>query len=246
MRIAEGLHLVGGGYAGFGLSGEVDANCYAVDTGAGVWLFDVGLDSFDQIVACVEADGLDPASITHVFVTHHHADHAGALGAAGDRLPGATIAISAEVADGVRAGAETANGLAWAREIGYYPADFRLSPARVDVELEDGWSTASGAWSVRAVTTPGHCVGHIAFLVEGPQSAALLSGDQVFCDGKIGLQNLPDVSVSAVAASMRTLSALEFTALLPGHGRFTLDHGPRHVAQAAGVFDRIGLPPNLF
>src|SRR6187551_111940 len=102
MRIGQDLYVVGGGDGGFNLSGVLDANCYAVDTGEGLWLIDVGLDSVDRVLSNIAADGLDPSAIAGVFVTHHHADHAGALAALSARVPEAEVSIGAEVADSVR------------------------------------------------------------------------------------------------------------------------------------------------
>ena len=95
MRIAHDLYVVGGGDGGFNLTGVLDANCYVVDTGEGLWLIDVGLDDIDRVLANIAADGLDPSAIASVFVTHHHADHAGALAALSERVPQAEVSIRA-------------------------------------------------------------------------------------------------------------------------------------------------------
>lgn len=246
MKITDGVHVVGSGDAGFSLSGVMDANCYLIDTGDGLWLFDVGFDSVDEIIANIESDGLDPQEITAIFLTHHHADHAGATAEFARRYPDATIAVSAESAEGVRRGDESVNGLAWAREVGFYPESFRLQPARVDVELTSGMQWRHGGWTLTAISTPGHCQGHFSFLASGPHTAVLISGDQVFCDGKILLQNLPDVSITETAGSMEALLATDFDALLPGHGRFALARGRAHLEAAKASFDAIGVPPNMF
>lgn len=246
MKVTDDLYIVGGGDAGFNLSGSMDANCYLFDTGDGLWLFDVGFDSCGQICANIEAHGLDVAQIEMIFITHHHADHSGALAEFADRCPSADIAVAAEVADGVRTGNESVNGLDWAKDVGYYPASFTLRPARVDSELASGMEFTKGNLRVKAIATPGHCFGHFSYLIRGPQRSYLVGGDQVFCDGKILLQNLPDVSISETASSMETLLTHEFDGLLPGHGRFSLDNGRRHLELAKATFDAIGVPPNMF
>jgi hydroxyacylglutathione hydrolase len=246
MRIASDLYVVGGGDAGLNISGVLDANCYVVDTGDGLWLVDVGLDSIDRVLDNAAADGLDPAEITGVFVTHHHADHAGALAALSARVPAAEIGVGAEVADLVRRGDEVGNGLAWARSVGYYPEGFNLEPARVDLELTDGLVVERGDLRLTAIATPGHCTGHFSFLVEGGGRGLLLSGDQVFCGGQIALQNLPDVSIAACSTSMSRLLELEFDSLLPGHGRFAVERGRTHLESSVAAFQAMGLPRNLF
>ncbi len=246
MKISDDLYLVGGGDGGFNISGAIDSNCYVVDTGDGLWLFDVGFDSLDRIVENITADGLDPREVRSVFVTHRHADHAGALGALGALLPEAELAIAAGVAGAARAADEAGNGLAWAREIGYYPSDFRLAPTRIDLELTDGMTRELGSARLSVIDTPGHCHGHSCFLVEQPGRRALVSGDLVFCGGRIALQNLPDVDIGAHARSVDRLLELDFEALLPGHGVFALERGRVHVERAASSFRSMGLPPNLF
>jgi glyoxylase-like metal-dependent hydrolase (beta-lactamase superfamily II) len=246
MRIAHDVYVVGGGDAGLNLSGVLDANSYVVDTGDGLWLIDVGLQSIDRILANVAGDGLDPAGIANVFVTHHHADHAGALGALSARVPQAQVGIGAEVAESVRRADEVGNGLAWARAAGYYPDSFRLEPGRIDVELTDGLVVERGAFRLTAVATPGHCAGHFCFVARSDKQRLLFSGDQVFCGGQIALQNLPDVSIAACSESMSRLLDLEFDSLLPGHGRFAVERGRTHVESAAATFQAMGLPRNLF
>jgi glyoxylase-like metal-dependent hydrolase (beta-lactamase superfamily II) len=246
MRITQDLYVVGGGDAGLNLSGALDANCYVVDTGDGLWLIDVGLDSIDRILANILADGLDPAAIASVFVTHHHADHAGALAALSTRLPQAQVNIGAAVAESVRRADEIGNGLAWARAAGYYPDSYSLEPARVDIGLVDGLTVERGSFHLTAVETPVHCTGHFCFLVQSTDQRLLFSGDQVFCGGQIALQNLPDVSIAACSASMLRLLELEFDSLLPGHGRFAVERGRTHVESAANTFQVMGLPRNLF
>ena len=113
------------------------------------------------------------------------------------------------------------------------------------MELTSGMQFTRGRWRVRTIATPGHCVGHFSFLVQGPGASILIGGDQVFCDGRILLQNLPDVDIRQCATSMERLLALEFETLLPGHGRFSLERGKRHLEAAHAVLSGIAVPPNL-
>jgi glyoxylase-like metal-dependent hydrolase (beta-lactamase superfamily II) len=245
VRIAENLYVVGSGDAGFGISGPLDATAYALSTPTGVWLFDVGLDSGPRVLENLRADGLDPADITSIFLTHYHADHAGALGYFRRELGPVQVCVAAEVAGLVRAGDEQANALTWARDLGYYPADFRLEPCEVDVELTDGLQQRAADVTLTAIETPGHCAGHYCFHVTDGTFGYLFSGDQVFVGGRILLQNIADASIQATAASMDKLVGLEFDALLPGHGGLSMTGGRRHVEAAAATFHRIGLPANL-
>lgn len=54
-------------------------NCHLVETGQHRLLIDIGL-SARQIESLLKEKGIDPASITAVFVTHEHTDHTKGIG----------------------------------------------------------------------------------------------------------------------------------------------------------------------
>lgn len=246
MKINEHLYIVGGGDYGFNLSNRLDSNSYVIDTGEELWLIDAGFDGGHRVLENMRSDGLDPANITRLFVTHYHADHAGALSfmrkTLGDHLQ---IAISSEAAPAVRAGDEEIIGLKWAKSFGFYPSDFVWEPCEVDVDLQHNQSFRSGDFEITAINTNGHCRGHMNFLATGEGGSYLFSGDHVFWGGKIILQNVQDSSVQEYAASMNRLLEYEFSALMPGHLNFSLENGRRHIQSAADAFNRIGLPPSM-
>ena len=241
MKINDHLYLVGGGDYGFNLSGRLDSNSYIIDTGEGLWMIDAGFDGGEQVVANIVAEGLQPREITRLFVTHYHADHAGALSYMRKALsPELKIAIHADVADEVRAGDEEDNGLRWAKSFNFYPSEFDLEPCDIDLELVGGQSFSAGPFTLTAIDTPGHCRGHICYFVTGGAGGYLFSGDHVFWGGKIILQNVGDSSVQEYAKSMNALLDYDFSALLPGHLAFSLVNGRRHVELAASQFNKIG------
>jgi hydroxyacylglutathione hydrolase len=247
MRVNDQLYVVGGGDSGFNLSGALDANCYVVDAGDELWMIDAGFDGGEQVVANLKADAADPRGVGRLFVTHYHADHIGALSFMRTALsPSLQVAVAADVADRVRSGDEEDNGFRWAKSVGYYPPDFHLKPCEVDIELASGQTFAGRDLQLQVIATPGHCRGHLCFLVTGEGVSFLFCGDQVFWGGKVNLQNVADASVQEYAASMNRLLDYEFDALLPGHSGFSLQNGRRHVELAASQFNRIGLPANLF
>lgn len=246
MRINDHLAVVGGGDYGFNLSHRLDCNSYVVDTGEEFWMIDSGFDGGPEIIENIRRVGVDPRRITMLFVTHYHADHAGALAYLREHLADTLrIAIAAEAADVVRAGDEVPTGLAWAKSFGFYPSEFTWRGCEVDIELVDGQEFRSGRARLTAIATDGHCSGHYCFLLRVGDDSYLFSGDHVFWGGKIILQNVPDASVQAYAESMNKLLEFEFEALMPGHLNFSLRNGRRHVQLAADQFNRIGLPPGL-
>src|SRR5512139_2833178 len=129
MKINEHLYVVGGGDYGYNLSNRLDSNVYVIDTGDELWMIDAGFDGGDRVVANMRADGLDPSKITRLFVTHYHADHAGALAYMREHLDDhLQIAISERAAPAVREADEEIIGLKWAKSFGFYPSEFTWEP----------------------------------------------------------------------------------------------------------------------
>jgi glyoxylase-like metal-dependent hydrolase (beta-lactamase superfamily II) len=90
----------------------------------------------EPLIERAERDGI---TITHVLVTHHHADH---------------VVTCVEDAD--RFGVPIV-GHALARDAG----------VRIDETVEDGDVLHSGPIEIRTIATPGHCRDHLAFLLNG-------------------------------------------------------------------------------
>ena len=245
MRLIEGVHLVGGGDLGFGLSHRADGHIYAIASEGEVALIDVGtgLDT-DAVVGHLRDDGLAPEAIRRLFVTHYHPDHAGGA-AAWRHLTGADVLAGRDGADAIETADEATCGLVAGRRAGLYPPEWRLEPCPVAVRLDDGWEASVGRLRVRAIATPGHCRGHFSFLVTGTPVPVLFSGDAVFWGGAVVLQNVPDVSIPESAASLERLLQLEFDGLLPGHLTISLRDGRRHVEAAVEHFRKLRLPPPL-
>jgi glyoxylase-like metal-dependent hydrolase (beta-lactamase superfamily II) len=245
VKLIDGVHLVGGGDAGFGLSHPSDGHIYALASEGEVALIDVGtgLDA-DRVVGHLRNDGLAVEAVNRLFVTHYHPDHAGGL-ATWRRLTGAETLAGRDGAAAIAAADEATCGLVAGRAAGLYPADWRLQPCPVDQPLDDGWTGSVGRLRIQAIATPGHCRGHVSFLVTGTPVPILFSGDAVFWGGAVVLQNVPDVSIPDSAASLERLLQLEFDGLLPGHLTISLSNGRRHVQTAVDAFRALKLPPPL-
>ena len=127
MRLTERVHLIGGGNLGFGISHELDCHVYLIDGGEELALVDAGAGvTIEPIVRNIELDGLELSRLKHLFLTHAHADHAGAAHEWHRRF-GVTVAAAKEAAEYVRNGDEEKISLAVAKRGGFYPGDkFRL------------------------------------------------------------------------------------------------------------------------
>lgn len=249
MRLTQDVVLVGGGaLTGFGVSADLDAHCYLLDGGGGeLALVDCGMGTgagMERLLGNAAAAGCDPAAISVLYLTHYHTDHAGGAARYRERLP-CRVAASQVTAAALATADHEATSFRAARELGIFPADFDYPACPVDDRLEDGAERGVGRLTLRAVSTPGHAAGHLSYLVEGGERIYLLAGDAVFAGGRLFLQATADCSLQDSLESVRRLAALDFDALLPGHGPISLSNGRSHVEAAKAAVDRLAVPPSL-
>lgn len=249
MRITSRIYIVGGGvWGGFGLSPGPDCNVYIVDCGASLTLIDCGSGmaaSVEAILNNIEADGLSPDRIDTILITHKHGDH---IGGAADlaRRTGARVLASGETAAVLAEGDEQTSSIVAAKVAGMYPKDLRLASVDGIEVLEDRQCFEVGDCAFEVVATPGHCSGHISFIMRADGRTDLLAGDAIFWRGRVVMQTLPDCDVAASGASIERLAALgEIDGLFSGHGAFTVAGATRHVAAALEHVRGLRVPPGL-
>ena len=246
MRVEEGVHLVMSGGGGFDLTEAFDCNAFLIDAGNGEQvLFDAGAGRDPGAVAAVlAADGIDPRTIRHLFLTHGHADHSGGARGLRDQL-GLQVHAGPLTAPMVAGGDEKAISLDRARAAGIYPADYRYRACPVDHVLASAAPTTIGALTVTMIETPGHSADHVSFVVERKGRRWLVGGDALFYGGKVAIQDIADCNIGQVCASVRKLAAVAFDALLPGHLNFTLRNGRRHADAALAYVEKFACPPSI-
>ncbi len=245
MKIEDGLHLVLSGAGGFDLSDAYDCNVFMIAAGNEWLLFDAGggrdPERFDAVLA---ADGIDPATVRHLFLTHGHADHSGGAAALREQFD-LTVHAGAATATMVEAGDEVGISLDRARRAGVYPADYRYRACPVDHRVEAGRLLRLGPVSIEMIETPGHSHDHVSYLVSTPVRRILIAGDALFCGGKVAIQNIDDCNIGAVCETVRRLATIEFDTLLPGHQHFSLRDARRHADAALAYVARLACPPSI-
>jgi glyoxylase-like metal-dependent hydrolase (beta-lactamase superfamily II) len=232
MRLSESLFVVGGGANGLGISETYDSAVYLIASGPQSVLIDAGcgIDT-GPTLRNIGAIGRDPSQISHVLLTHCHADHAGAAAFWRDEA-GARIAASEEEAPLLEAADEEQLGLVRARADGSYPHDYRLKACPADVRVRHQEGIDIGGLSFTPIHVPGHSRGSVCYLADLDGHRCLFSGDVVFCGGWISVLNCPGSSLADYGAHITRLSGLEVDALLPGHFGFTLGMGQSHIDRA--------------
>lgn len=242
MKIADRIHLVGSGGMGIDLTDAYDCHVYLINGSEEYALVDAGAGLAPElIIDRIKEDGLDPARIRHLLLTHAHTDHAGGAAWLRDRLD-LTVVASGESARMVRDGDEQAISLDAARRAGSYSAEYQFQACPVGVEVSDGDRYKVGEVELTAVETPGHSSGHMSYVMRESSKVSVFSGDSIFAGGCILLQDIWDCSVQQSCRSIERLDALDIEGLYPGHLSFSTQRGRQHVSLAMDNIRQL-LPP---
>lgn len=243
MKLTDHISLVGSGRLGFNMTDELDCHVFLITDGSHAILIDAGGGRNSHwIVDEIARDGIDVQGIDRLLLTHAHADHAGGARSLVDHLD-LGVWASETAAGYVRTGDEHAISLDRARIAGGYPADYVFPACEVAGVLSDGERVRVGHLELEVIATPGHCNGHLAYVLHRPGGIDLLAGDAVFAGGRILLQDIWDCSVTASCRSIERLADLRPEGLYPAHGPFSRQRGWTHLDQA--IQSMAGLLPPL-
>ena len=186
---------------------------YVVGEGE-VAIIDPGPDDAAHVEALLA--GLAGERVSHIFLTHTHRDHSGAVEALRRATGAPVLAEGPHRAARDLHGGET-NALDAAADRAFFP----------DVALADGARIGGSGWTLEALATPGHTANHMAFVLEG--AGLIFVGDHVMA-WATSIVAPPDGSMSDYMDSLRRLGERPETFYLPGHGGPVRD-GPAFVAR---------------
>jgi hydroxyacylglutathione hydrolase len=147
------------------------------------------IDGNDDVGPLLERAERERVEITHILITHPHADHVAGLAEAREKLGGVPMVAHAEAA------------------------------AELDAEIAetiaDGEKLSTGGLEIEAIHTPGHAAGHLAYLVNGTD---LFTADVLF-KGTVGGTMAPGASGfdDLKASVLRLLELPPATVVHPGH-----------------------------
>ncbi|MHB8770115.1 MAG: MBL fold metallo-hydrolase [Syntrophales bacterium] len=164
--IAPGIYLV----AGPEVTRAEDAAAFVIDFAGELVMIDCGSGrSVERIIGNIEEQGLDPAAVSTLILTHCHIDHIGAAPELRNRL-GCRILIHALDADAVETGDPIRTAADW------YGIVFPPTP--VDRRLTgDGEGLGFGGETLHWVHIPGHTPGSIALWLERGARRVLFGQD---------------------------------------------------------------------
>lgn len=242
MKISDRIHLVGSGKLGLRLTDEFDCHVYLLDGGDEYALIDAGGGrEVPAILAQIEADGLDLGKVRYLLLTHAHGDHAGGAAELAERLDLAVVAHP--IAAGfIREGDERGISLDVAKQAGAYPADYHFRASPVHREVREGDRVRVGDLELEVLETPGHCSGHVTYVLRHDGQVSIFSGDTIFFGGQVILQHIWDCSLAESIQSIEKLAALSPDGFFPGHLLFTLREGRREIEPAMERIRHL-LPP---
>jgi hydroxyacylglutathione hydrolase len=184
--------------------GPFQENCYVIGdekTGEGA-IVDPG-DEAARIALAVEQTGLE---ISEILITHAHIDHVGAVAALVEEYA-CPVLMHAEAEPMLQQ--LPTQAMMMGLRFGKVP--------KVDRHIEDEEVLEVGGLRLKALYTPGHAPGHLAFYAESER--LVLSGDALFAGG-VGRTDLigGDMAVLMRSINERLMTLPDDTRVLSGHG----------------------------
>ncbi len=203
---------------GYGTEGTIAS--YVAKGDKSTALIDVGYSTtWENVLKGLGELGVAPESVSHIFLSHFHLDHAGATGSLMSHLPNATVvaherAIRHLIDPSRLVSAAHAAFGEFAPQLGdMLPVD----PARMEPAKEDAYDM--GNMVLHPVFTPGHVPSHISVHTD---DGVVFSGDAV-CVGKEGnplmipAASPPVYDVASALASLDTIRSLKPKMILAPH-----------------------------
>ena len=172
--------------------GELKTNCYILSTTKNNCLiFDPGSD-FEKINDYITKNSLNP---THIFLTHGHYDHIGAVAQLKSAYPDVKIAISEADANCLFDNDKNLANLY---------SNCKHQPVHANIFVRENFVLKIDDIELKCFFTPGHTPGSVCYLVN---NALLLTGDTLF-KGSVGRTDLPGGNQSELEKSLKKLSLL--------------------------------------
>ncbi len=176
-------------------------NTYVVGRGE-VAVIDPGPDDPRHVANLMAALGATGETVSHILITHVHADHSGSAIALKERS-GATLCGMPRSPEAMNAAMQSPSGKAFLALLNY------------DRALGDGDRIDGPGWSLSAIHTPGHAPDHLCYGFA--QGRLMFSGDHVMGWNTTVIAP-PEGHMGRYIGSLERLLAGDEEIYLPGHG----------------------------
>ncbi|WP_296819271.1 MBL fold metallo-hydrolase [Brevundimonas sp.] len=202
----------------------VGTGTYIVGHGE-VAVIDPGPPDHRHLEALLEA--VKGERVSHVLVTHTHADHSPLARPFAEATGAVILAARPPALPSLETVAEEGDDASF----------------RPDVVLDGGERVSGPGWTVEAIATPGHASNHLAFALL--EENALFSGDHVM-GWSTTVVTPPDGDMDAYLASLDAVADRGFATLWPTHGPPVTEPGPfltaykaHRLAREAQIVERL-------
>lgn len=220
--------------AAIDLHGRFQVAVFLVRHDAGLVLVDAGFPGWHYAILTAAESLPQPNRITHIVLTHAHADHIGGAAFLSRHCGAEVLASAAEkpFIEG-RSLARGARGILprLVLSLNHWTQGRRVEPIRVDRTIADG----DVLFGLRVVDIPGHTPGQIALWHEN--DGVLLCADALFnVEDTLGYDPVPGMTSNrtTAAASLARLAGLGCKDFAPSHGPAILGDAPERIRRFLG------------
>ncbi|MBN1801318.1 MAG: MBL fold metallo-hydrolase [Candidatus Lokiarchaeota archaeon] len=218
-RKKKGIEVLSNVYYFPEFEGQLDCNIYCIidENKEEIALFDIGNGiSLNGLFEGLKDLGFNPENISKVFITHEHVDHVLGL----YKL----LELRKNNPPKIFAYGETTKILKTSDEKQMFPDTLGIKASMFGIKLvpleiiditEQKQITIFPGFDFQIHYTPGHSLGSICYY--DSSNKILIPGDVVFTQGSFGRFDFPGGSFEQLQNSIKFLTELDVTYLLPGH-----------------------------
>jgi glyoxylase-like metal-dependent hydrolase (beta-lactamase superfamily II) len=225
--------------AALDLHGRFQVAVFFVRHEHGLLLVDAGFPGWHYAILTAAESLPRPNHLTHIVLTHAHADHIGGAAFLA-RYSGAEVLASAAETPFIEGRSlARAAGHALSRlvlTVNHWTQGRRVEPVRVTRRVDEGDLICG----LRVVALPGHTPGQIALLHE--KDHILLCADALFnVTGEIGYDPVPGMTADRrlAASSMARITRLGLDDVVPSHGPAILGDACERIFRFLGASEHL-------